>query len=90
MDKVLPPLPPCDEESLAKNVFDSQFRTTARDFWGDNKLEQITLDKPKKCEHHFFPTTDGIQCKKCRIGWIGKELKARDGRLYFNNKLLDF
>jgi len=90
MDRVLPPLPPCDEESLAKNVFDSQFRTTAKDFWKDNKLERISLDEPKKCEHNFIATTDGVKCKKCTIGWIGKELEARDGKLYFHNQPINF
>lgn len=89
MDKILPPLPPCDEESLTKNVFDSQFRTTARDFWGDNKLERITLDEPKKCEHEFMATTDGVTCEKCHIGWIGKEMEARDGKLYVHNQLIE-
>ena len=90
MDKVLPPLPPCDDESLANNVFDSQFRTGARDFWGDNKIEKISLSDPKKCEHFFIGTTDGVQCKKCRAGWVGKEMEARDGKLYVQNKMIDF
>ena len=90
MDKVLPPLPPCDEASLAKNVFDSSFRTTARDFWGDNKIEQITLNEPRKCEHYFSTTTDGVTCKKCHAGWVGKTLEVRDGQLYVQNQLIRF
>jgi len=90
MDKVLPPLPPCDEESLAKNVFNAQFQTRAGDFWKDNKLERISLDEPKKCEHVFMATTDGIKCGKCNAGWIGKELEVRSGKLYIHNQLINF
>ncbi len=87
---MLPPLPPSDENSLARNVFDSQFQTGARDFWGGNKIERISLDNPKKCEHYFTNTTDGIQCKKCKAGWIGKELQVRDGKLYIHNQFVSF
>ena len=90
MDKVLPPLPPSNEESLARNTFNSQFGQGSRDFWGDNKLERITMDEPKKCDHDFIMNTDGVMCKKCHIGWVGKELESRDGKLYIHNQLINF
>lgn len=89
-DKIFPPLPPSDDESVAKNVYDPQFRVGARDFWGDNKRERINLDDPKKCDHYFSPTTDGVTCKKCHLGWIGKELEIKDGKLHIHNQLVKF
>ena len=90
MDKVLPPLPPCDEESIARNVFDPQFRVGAKDFWGNNKRERINLEKPKTCEHYFTLTESGVECKKCRAGWVGKEMEARDGKLFVHKQFISF
>ncbi|HAR39176.1 MAG TPA: hypothetical protein DCS09_11720 [Porphyromonadaceae bacterium] len=89
MDKILPPLPPSDADSLARNKFDPQFQVGARDFWKHNHTEHITLKEPKKCEHYFTSTTDGVACKKCRMGWVGKELEVRDGNLYIQNKRIE-
>ena len=88
MNNKLPPLPPSDSESLSKNTFDPYFRIGARDFWKGNHVEQIILKESKECDHRFQYTVDGVECKKCRIGWVGKELGVRDEALYVNNELV--
>jgi hypothetical protein len=88
MDRKLPPLPSWDEDSLARNKYDPQFMKGSQDFWKGNTLEKIDLKEAQKCEHVFRYTNDGIECKKCRIGWVGKEIEVRDGKLFFKNELI--
>ena len=79
VDKVLPPLPPSDFDSMRVNH-------GARDFWGYNEVIQIE-DKPmKKCEHKFKMTPTGVECSKCHFGLIAKTLEVRDGKLYFKGE----
>lgn len=86
---MLPPLPAWDEESLARNKYDSQFMKGSRDFWKGNTLERIEQKEQNQCEHFFRYTDSGVECEKCHIGWIGKEFEVRDGKAYFNNKSID-
>lgn len=86
MDKMLPPLPSWDEDSLARNKFDAQFMKGTRDFWAGNRLERVELKETNPHDHIFQYTENGVECKVCRIGWIGKEFEIKDGELYFNNK----
>lgn len=82
----LPPLPPSDDKSLSDNRFDSFYEKTPKSFWEGNEIHHTVVEKPKKCEHYFEYTQDGVVCVKCHAGLIGKGLEIRDGVLYFNNK----
>jgi hypothetical protein len=78
----LPPLPPSDAESIGKNTFNGFYKKGARDFWGDNALEEIELKGPIKCKHFFEQFGKEIRCNKCHIGWMSTEFRVEDGVLY--------
>lgn len=82
----LPPLPPSDPKSISKNVFDGFYKKGARDFWGDNAIEEIEIKEPKKCDHYFEKRGKDVQCKNCHIGWMTSDIEVEDGVLYVNKK----
>lgn len=90
MDKMFPPLPRSDADSIAKNSYDSQFQKGSRDFWRGNYTEQLTSEKNSPCEHLFIKTSTGVDCKKCHIGWIGREFTVKKGKLYIENQEVKF
>lgn len=70
-EKVLPPLPPSDKQSLIDNKWDSLNQTRSASFWGDNQVEHIELKPMKKCTHKFINFQQGVRCSKCNTGFIG-------------------
>jgi hypothetical protein len=86
-DHVLPPLPPSDSGSLARNHFDGYYKRSARDFWKDNRVETIPETPFKKCDHEFKMVVNGAQCVKCHFGLTGP-IEVRDGKLYHNGEKL--
>ena len=86
-DKVLPALPPSDEQSLQLNRYDGFYKTKARDFWGDAEVIRIPDTPPKKCDHTFMAVPDGARCQKCHFGLIGF-FEVRDGKLFHKGKPL--
>lgn len=61
----------------------------SRDFWRGNRLEPVEAKEESDHNHIFKYTKDGVECRTCRIGWIGKEFEVRDGLLYVNNKQIE-
>lgn len=78
----LPPLPPSDVESMARNAFDGNYRTRAASFWGENEVIRIEDTPMEKCDHEFIYSENGVQCKKCHFGLMGVNLEIRDKKLF--------
>ncbi len=88
-ERKLPNLPGSAEEDLKRNRYNSFFRKTSREFWKEAEIEHTELENLKDCDHYFFYTKSGVECKKCRMGLNGT-LKIRKGKIYYKNqKLLD-
>lgn len=87
MEKTLPPLPRSDEEAMSNNVYDGNYKTTSRSFWGENEVIRITPQEFKKCDHRFEATVEGVKCIKCHFGLIG-QIEIRDGKLFHNSEPL--
>lgn len=86
MDRdVLPPMPPSDDEALAKNKYDSFYKLTSRDFWGENKVIKIEETPMTKCEHKFIPNEGGVLCTKCKMGLLG-QIEVQDGKLFYKGE----
>ncbi len=83
----LPPLPGSDEESLRRNSYDSFYKKRPSDVW-QGKTERIEEKDPIKCEHYFVETAEGVQCRKCHMGLLGKTLTVKEGHVYFRNQML--
>jgi hypothetical protein len=83
----LPPLPGSDEESMRRNSYDSFYKKRPGDIW-QGRLDHTELGEPTKCEHFFEETAEGVQCKKCFMGLVGKTLKIKDGHVYFQDQRL--
>lgn len=83
----LPPLLGSDEETLRRDSYDHFYKKRPSDVW-TGKIERIEEKDPLKCEHVFRETPDGVECNKCHMGLLGKELKVKDGHVYFGNQKL--
>ena len=90
MDKMFPPLPKSDAESIARNSYDSQFQKGSRDFWRGNYIEQLKSEEKPPCKHFFIKTSIGAKCKKCHMGWTGKTFTVKNGKLYIENQEVEF
>lgn len=53
-------------------------------WWKHQKTERITLNKQEPCSHDFFYTNEGVECRICHTGLLGKGLEIRNGKLYIN------
>jgi len=87
-NKPLPPLPPSDASSLQRNHYDNYYGIGARTFWSKSELSSNEIKPFEKCEHYLINVEDGVECKKCHLGWTGS-LQARDGKLYINGKPIE-
>lgn len=82
VDKILPPLPPSDVESL-------KFNRGARDFWKLNEVVREPLQPDRKCSHEFKATPRGAECTKCHFGLIGP-IEVKEGHLFHKGALIKF
>jgi len=89
-DKVLPPLPKSDPQSLQWNSKDNFYKVKSADYWGDNELNREEVLPHKKCEHNFKTAPGGVRCQKCHFGLTGKDLEIRDGKLFSKGKAIGF
>ncbi len=87
---MFPPLPRSDAESMARNSYDPQFQKGSKDFWRGNYIEKLKNEEVSPCEHFFTRKTTGVECKKCHIGWTGKEFTIKKGKLYIENQEVEF
>ncbi len=87
---MFPPLPRSDTEAMARNSYDAQFQKGSKDFWRGNYLEKLEFKDAPSCEHFFIQTSVGAECKKCKIGWVGKTFSVKNGKLYFKNQEIKF
>ena len=84
-NQVLPPMPPSDDESLAKNRYDGFYKTTAREMWADAQIIRIE-DKPyEKHEHNFAAAQGGAKCTKCHFGLLG-QFEIQNGKLFYKGE----
>lgn len=90
MDKMFPPLPKSDAESIARNTYDTQFQKGSRDFWRGNYLEKINTEEKPPCEHFFIKKPTGVECKKCHMGWTTNLFTVKNGKLYLENSEVTF
>ena len=84
---MLPPLPGSDVESIRKDSYDRFYKKRPSEVWM-GFTEQKKISQTPKCEHFFEETKEGVQCKMCHFGLIGKELKVRKGKVYFGKQKL--
>lgn len=77
----LPPLPPSDETSLNRNIYNSFYEIGSRDFWEQNEVVRNEVQEFKKCDHYFEQKAQEAICKKCHSGLIGY-FEIKDGKLY--------
>jgi len=82
-NRMLPPLPPSDGDSLMRN-------RGARNFWGDAEIIKIPDNPIKKCKHEFVNTQEGIRCTRCNFGLLGGQLYAKDGKAYAQGEPIKF
>lgn len=87
-NKTLPPLPPSDASNLQRNTFNNFYNIGAKDFWDKNEINSNELKPFETCQHYLINVKDGVECKKCHLGWIGS-LQARDGKLCINGKPIE-
>ncbi len=83
----LPPIPGSTDKDLQKDSFDRYYRKRPSDIW-TGKVHTFEYNEPESCKHEFIETLYGVQCKRCFFGLIGKELKIKDGHVYFREQLL--
>lgn len=83
----LPPLLGSDDESLRRDSYDHFYKKRPSDLWM-GKVERSEEKDPSKCDHYFEETQEGVKCKKCHMGLIGKELKVKEGHVYFGDQKL--
>ncbi len=84
---ILPPMPPSDPKSLEWNRFDSFYKYKSRDFWGDAEIIQEEPKPFQKCEHNFFATPQGVECKKCHFGLVGV-FEISNGQLFYKGEAI--
>lgn len=78
----LPPMPPSDQNSIQKNVYEGFYRVRARDFWGENEVNYCEpMQNVQVCDHYFVPNSDGVKCRKCGTGFIG-HFDISNGKLF--------
>jgi len=87
-DKILPPLPKSDPQSLRWNSKDHFYKTKSGDFWDKNELIREEIEPHQDCDHNFKHTSKGVQCQKCHFGLVGKDLEIRKGKLFSKGKPL--
>lgn len=85
VDTTLPPMPPSDDGSLARNHYDGFYKRSSREFWKDNKVITIKDEPFKKCDHEFKVVFNGAKCVKCHFGLTGP-IEVKDGKLYHEGK----
>lgn len=83
--KSLPPLPGSDPQSLADYRPDSFYKKKARDVWYGGQVDHTEI-QDRKCSHDWHSKEEVVECKKCHIGYIGKGLKVRNGKLEVDPK----
>lgn len=81
----LPPMPPSDEDSIARNHYDGFYKRSARGFWGENEVIRIPVTKDEKCNHEFISKPNGAECQKCHFGLVGK-IEVRSGKLFYKGE----
>ncbi len=87
-ERKLPNLPGSTDEDLKRNEYHGFFKKTTRQVWEEAEINHYTIEEHPKCIHYFLYTEDGVTCKKCHMGLIGKELTIRDGRLFWKDQEL--
>ena len=84
-NKILPPLPPSDNNSMQSNYFDGYYKRSARSFWDDNEVSHNEVKQDMKCDHKFIRKGSETVCEKCHFGLIGS-VEIRDGKLFHQNE----
>lgn len=85
VDSTLPPMPPSDSGSFARNYYDGFYKRSSREFWQGNKIESIKDESFKKCDHEFKVVFNGAKCVKCHFGLSGP-IEVRNGKLYHEGR----
>lgn len=87
----LPPIPASDPAALQQNKFDNFYKYRAQEFWQNAEVNSHKVEDFKKCQHYLVQKNHEVECKKCHVGWtVPSTMKARDGKLYNNDQLLEF
>jgi hypothetical protein len=77
-NKLLPPLPGSDGDTLRTNA-------KARDFWSGNSIQKIDEPKMQKCDHNFEMIPSGVICTKCHFGMLGF-FEITNGKLFYEGQ----
>lgn len=80
MDKHLPDLPGSTEEDLRKNSYHPFFKKTAKEVWAEAEIHHTSIEEHQPCDHLFFFVENGVECKRCHIGYEGI-IALKDGKL---------
>ena len=67
----LPDLPGSTDADLKSNQFHPFFKKTAREIWEGAEINHTEVTEHKKCDHFFIYMTNGVECRKCHIGYEG-------------------
>ena len=84
-NKRLPSLPGSDKESLQRNSYDSFYKKRPSDVW-QGTVQRTKMTEPSECIHKFVKTDEGVQCVRCYMGLIGKELVVKKGKVFFGKQ----
>lgn len=83
----LPPLLGSDDQTLREDRYDSFYKKRPSEIW-TGKIERVELKEPIRCEHYFISEERGVRCKKCLAGFSGAGVTAKDGHLYYLDKII--